>query len=240
MITMNSQDATRYYVKFPKITSGPFTINQLQKLVARGRLRATTLVSGDGKQWHEACSFEFLDFTNSEPVETLGNQTAFCPECRSPIDMMASACARCGCDFAHDEGDNPEPLDDFVNELIEASGKQGRFFRVLYITSALSGAALCVAAVVMVVVQSAQEGNAPRLSKLMFLPITAFCTGVIGSASLFMTLAPNRIWELPLGEKWRKVVGTKNLLVARTICGFISLLIVGIIAGFAYLLWQGE
>jgi hypothetical protein len=51
-----------WYIRFPDKESGPFTLEQLQKLARTGRLKPEHLISGDREQWVEAVGRSSLEF----------------------------------------------------------------------------------------------------------------------------------------------------------------------------------
>src|SRR6185295_1393107 len=94
--------APMFYVKFPDKTSGPFTIEQLQKLIRRGRVTSDHLISKDGEKWEPAATNSALDFTLLSGSEDRSEETpsSYCPRCSAPIAASAVQCPDCGYDFA--------------------------------------------------------------------------------------------------------------------------------------------
>lgn len=60
-------------------------------------------------------------------------------------------------------------------------------------------------------------------SAAFMAPFLCGAAGILFGAAAACLFAPDDFLEGPLGQKWMSFVGTKNVVVARAVCAFISL-----------------
>ena len=67
----------------------------------------------------------------------------------------------------------------------------------------------------------ARKGNADNFLYLLYTPvivITQFIPGTFVGVSIALALTPNWFLLGPAGERWIRLIGTKNLEMGRIIC----------------------
>lgn len=81
-----------YMVKFPDKVSGPFSFDQMRRLISRGRVNQETQISQDEIEWRPAAEYSEFDFDAyiadlSPPV--------VCPHCSFRVTSTTVVCPKC-------------------------------------------------------------------------------------------------------------------------------------------------
>lgn len=124
-------------------------------------------------------------------------------------------------------------VEDFVKS--DTAGTGGRYQHIVIAAGGLWGVIMALISLVILVCYA--KPQAFRLGYLLS-PAILFMIGAIAGVSVTCTVAPRSFLSGPAGRKWMKLIGTERVVVARLVCGCLSILFVGLLVLFAWAAWS--
>ena len=193
----------QYFAKISEQTAGPFTIEQIKKLVASGHVIASTPISVDKCTFVLAHALPELGF-NRKTVETKTSvekriTTSFCPCCSGKISQNEAICRHCNFDIYQDGEDRFRQTEEQMHPNINVVGtfidrtpgaralsqSMGLNFNIEKLTIAGWGLTLFTTVIALLAVVIATHTLANQDSPRTYVRLLAFATTMIPGAIVF-------------------------------------------------------
>ena len=191
----------QYFANISGQTAGPFTIEQMKKLVASGHVVAATPISFDQSSFFLASTLPELGFQRAavaaKPSAEKQIATSFCPCCSGKISSYEAICPHCNYDICKDAEErfrqqeelmHPNVVGTFIDRTPGArqlSQSMGLDFNIEKLTVAGWGLIVVTATVALASVIVATRSFATQSSDRAYIRLLAIATTVIPGALVF-------------------------------------------------------
>lgn len=192
---------SHYFVKLSEQTAGPFTLEQMLKLVAGGKIAAGTPVSVDGREFVFAQTLPELGLAQGggEKLAVAEHEieTSFCPSCCGEIAAYTVVCPLCNYNMAavatHRRSQrNSEPDIDVIASFVDRtpgakriSKSMGLDLKLKNLTIAGKGLVALTALISLAAVFTAMITLAPQDSSNSTIRVIAVAAAIFPGAIAF-------------------------------------------------------
>lgn len=136
-------------------------------------------------------------------------------------------------DFLKESVEYIQPDPAALDDAGESSQMAARYHKRIVIVAIASGVATAVAGTI----ACALDTNSAKEARMLFFAPFIFGTmGIIFGVAAACLFSPRAFLEGPVGSKWMGLIGTRNILVARIVCGILAALPIA----FGLLVWWVE
>ena len=117
-----------------------------------------------------------------------------------------------------------------LDEAGGAESPEARYHTRVIVAAAVCGVIMSIAGTVGAVLA---KGRKEDLKMLLVAPLLSGVAGILAGVAGACLVAPHEFLTGPVGRKWMALIGTKNVLIARIVCGILVTIVLGAIIAVA-------
>jgi hypothetical protein len=117
-----------------------------------------------------------------------------------------------------------------LDEVGGIESQASRYHTRVIIAAAVCGVIVSIAGTVGALME---KGSEKDLKILLTAPLLFGVAGILLGVAGTCLVAPNEFLAGPIGRKWMALIGTKNVFIARIVCGILVMIFLGAIIALA-------